>query len=143
MEFLKHIERTKTLLLMIDAANYREMKYQYESLLVELERYSPVLAKRRFAVAITKTDVFEQDEVNTLTQKFLDDIGLKANHTLQKFKANSSYLSYGFERDFGVLLPDNAPLFVLPISSATHFNTEALRYALFDIVKAVKEEGEE
>jgi len=27
-EFLKHIERTKTLLLMIDAANYREMKYQ-------------------------------------------------------------------------------------------------------------------
>ena len=41
-EFLKHIERTKTLLLLIDAANYREMKYQYETLLVELKRYSKI-----------------------------------------------------------------------------------------------------
>ena len=54
LEFLKHIERTKTLLLLIDAANYREMKYQYETLLIELHRYSETLATRKHAIVITK-----------------------------------------------------------------------------------------
>lgn len=143
LEFLRHIERTKTLLLLIDAANYREMRYQYESLLVELERYSEELAKRKFAVAITKTDTFDVEEVNRLTEKFLNDIGLNANKTLNKFKANPEYSAYGFETDFGVKLPQNEPLFVIPISSVAHFNTEALRYVLNDYVKAVKEEEQE
>jgi GTP-binding protein len=143
LEFLRHIERTKTLLLLIDAANYREMQYQYESLLVELERYSDKLAKRKYAVAITKTDAFSVEEVNALTEKFLNDIGLGANETLHQFKADKNYTSYGFEKDFGVTLPQDKPLFVMPISSVTHFNTEALRYALNDIVKAVKEEEQE
>jgi GTP-binding protein len=143
LEFLRHIERTKTLLLLIDAANYREMQYQYESLLVELERYSKQLATRKYAVAITKVDAFSAEEANKLTEKFLADIGLVANTTLQKFKADKNYSGYGFEQDFGVKLPQNQPLFVLPISSVTHLNTEALRYALSDIVKAVKEEEKE
>jgi len=138
LEFLKHIERTKTLLLMIDAANYREMKYQYETLLVELQRYSKTLATRKHAIAITKIDSLSQDEVNKLTQVFLDDIGLKPNNTLGKYKADMSYLSYGFEIDFGIDLPEQKPLFVLPISSVAHLNTEALRYAIDDFVKNVE-----
>ena len=140
LEFLKHIERTKTLLLLVDAANYREMKYQYETLLVELQRYSEELATRPFAVALTKCDSFSAQEVNELTEKFLADIGLEANKTLQKFKANKEYSSYGFEEDFGVDLPKNKPLFVLPISSVSHLNTEALRYSLKNFVDAVKQE---
>lgn len=143
LEFLRHIERTKTLLLLIDAANYREMRYQYESLLVELERYSEELSKRKFGVAITKTDTLDVEEVNRLTEKFLSDIGLSTNKILNKFKANPEYSTYGFEKDFGVKLPQNEPLFVIPISSVTHFNTEALRYVLNDYVKAVKEEEQE
>ncbi|NOR54680.1 MAG: GTPase ObgE [Sulfurovum sp.] len=142
LEFLKHIERTKTLLLMIDAANYREMKYQYETLLVELQRYSKTLATRKHAIAITKIDSFSVEEVNVLTQTFLDDIGIKANTTLNKFKAKEEYISYGFEQDFGVDLPENEPLFVLPISSVAHINTEALRYSLGNFIKSVKEEDE-
>ncbi|CAA6801382.1 MAG: GTP-binding protein Obg [uncultured Sulfurovum sp.] len=139
-EFLKHIERTKTLLLMIDAANYREMKYQYETLLVELQRYSETLATRKHAIAITKIDSFGVDEVNVLTQTFLDEIGLDANSTLNQYKAKSEYLSYGFQTDFGVSLPQEKPLFVMPISSVAHINTEALRYAIGDFVKSVEEE---
>ncbi len=142
LEFLKHIERTKTLLLMIDAANYREMKYQYETLLVELMRYSETLATRKHAIAITKIDSLSQDEVNALTQTFLADIGLKANDTLVQYKADMSYVSYGFKRDFGVDLPQEKPLFVLPISSVAHLNTEALRYAIGDFVKNVQAEQE-
>jgi GTP-binding protein len=141
-EFLKHIERTKTLLLMIDAANYREMKYQYETLLIELQRYSETLATRKYAIAITKIDSLSVEEVNTLTQTFLDDIGLKANKTMQQYKAKEEYISYGFERDFGVNLPSDEALFVLPISSVAHINTEALRYGLGDYIKSVKAEDE-
>jgi len=143
LEFLRHIERTKTLLLLVDAANYREMKYQYETLLVELQRYSSELAKRRFAVAITKCDTFPIEEVNELTQKFLDDIGLEPNKTLNRFKANKEYISYGFKEDFGVELPQDEPLFVLPISSISHLNTEALRYSLKNFVVSVSEQERE
>ncbi len=140
LEFLRHIERTKTLLLMIDASNYREMKYQYETLLVELKRYSETLATRKHAIAITKIDALSSDEVNEKTAQFLSDIGLEPNKTLAKYKADSDYLSYGFQTDFGVDLPEKAPLFVLPISSVAHLNTEALRYALADFVKSVEAE---
>ncbi len=142
LAFLKHIERTKTLLLMIDAANYREMKYQYETLLVELQRYSETLATRKHAIAITKIDSLSVDEVNTLTETFLADIGLNTNDTLSKYKADMSYVHYGFEIDFGVSLPHEKPLFVLPISSVAHLNTEALRYAIGDFVKNVEAEQE-
>jgi len=142
-EFLKHIERTKTLLLLVDVANYREMKYQYETLLVELQRYSEDLAGRRFAVAITKCDSFPVEKVNELTEQFLEDIGLESNKTLNKFKANNEYVSYGFKEDFGVELPKDTPLFVLPISSVSHLNTEALRYSLKSFVNAVSEQEKE
>ena len=141
-EFLKHIERTKTLLLMIDAANYREMKYQYETLLVELQRYSETLATRKHAIAITKIDSLSVEEVNTLTETFLADIGLEANIVLKQYKAKDEYVSYGFEKDFGVPLSEVKPLFVLPISSVAHINTEPLRYAIGDFVKSVEEEQE-
>ena len=142
LEFLKHIERTKTLLILVDIANYREMKYQYETLLVELQRYSSELATRRFGVAITKCDTLEPQEANILIEQFLSDIGLQSNKTLKKYKANMDYISYGFEEDFGVDLPKNEPLFVLPISSVSHINTEALRYTLKGFVKSVEEQEE-
>ncbi len=141
-EFLKHIERTKTLLLMIDAVNYREMKYQYETLLIELTRYSETLATRKHAIAITKIDSLSVEEVNALTKTFLSDIGLEANTVLKQYKAKEEYLSYGFEKDFAVKLPEKKPLFVLPISSVAHINTEPLRYAIGDFVKSVEEEQE-
>jgi GTP-binding protein len=139
LEFLKHIERTKTLLLLIDASNYREMKYQYETLLVELQRYSKELATRHFAVAITKIDALSDEEVDAKTKEFIQDIGLEPNETLKAYKASDRYASYGFEADFGVELPQDKPLFVLPISSVAHINTEPLRYALANLVKLVKE----
>lgn len=140
LAFLKHIERTKSLLLLIDATNYREMKYQYETLLVELQRYSITLAKRRYAVAITKIDAFSQAEVNRLTEGFLEDIGLVPNKTLQQYKKDLSYVSYGFQKTFGVTLPENQPLFVLPISSVAHLNSEVLRYAIADTIAELKED---
>jgi GTP-binding protein len=136
LEFLKHIERTKSLLFMIDATNYREMKYQYETLQEEVKRYSNELSHRNHAIVITKIDSLSVDEVNRLTENFLDDIGLKPNKELKKYKANMDYLSYGFKRDSWDEFQKDKVGFVLPISSVARFNSEALRYALFDFSKS-------
>jgi len=141
LEFLKHIERTKSLLLLIDIANYRDIEYQYNTLLVELERYSKQLATKRLSVAITKCDTMEADEVNLYLEEFLNSIGLTPNGTLEQYKADSRYISYGFQGDFGEELPTNKPLFLLPISAVSHLNLDTLRYSLYNYIRRI--EGDE
>jgi len=135
IEFLRHIERTKTLLYLIDASNYREMQYQYEILRKEVERYSDELSTHNHAVAITKIDALPPEEVNRLTKLFLDAIGLKANRVLHQYKVDENYLSYGQEKETWEVHNSEKPGFVLPISSVAQFNTEALRYALAAFAK--------
>jgi GTP-binding protein len=135
LEFLRHIERTKTLLLLIDATNYREMKYQYEILKVELERYSDELSTRPHAVAITKIDALSSDEVNEKTQQFLDDLSLESNSALEKFGDMKGMISYSQIRDEWESMDMSKPAFVLPISAVAQTNTEVLRYALASLAK--------
>ncbi len=131
IEFLKHIERTKTLLLMIDAANYREVAHQYEALKQELERYSTELAKRPFAVALTRIDALQEDEVNEKMRQLLASLGLSSNDALSVYGCDERYLSYGAgEADD----KKSGPLFVMPISSIAGTNMKALVFALSDIV---------
>ena len=54
LEFLKHIERTKTLLFVIDVANYRTMIDQYNVLKEEVSKFSGELSKRNFAIVLKK-----------------------------------------------------------------------------------------
>ena len=77
------------------------------------------------------------------SETFLSDIDLEANNTLSKYKSDKKFISYGFEKDFGDKLPQEKPFFVLPSSSVAHLNTEALRYAMSDFIKNVKEEENE
>jgi GTP-binding protein len=132
LEFLRHIERTRTLLFLIDASNYREMKYQYEILHEEVARYSSELAGRQHAVAITKIDALPVEEVNRLSETFLEAIGLQSNRALERYGANPNYLAYGEEKERWEQHDASKPGFVLPISSVAQFNMEALRYALAD-----------
>ena len=136
LEFLKHIERTKTLLLLIDATNYREMKYQYEILKEELLKYSEELAARPHAVAITKIDALSLDEVNEKTEQFLGDLSLKPNNALAKFGDTKGYSNYAHQKEEWEDLVLDAPAFVLPVSSVAQTQTEVLRYALADLAKA-------
>ncbi|MDD5406744.1 MAG: GTPase ObgE [Sulfurovaceae bacterium] len=135
-EFLRHIERTGTLLFMIDASNYRAMDYQYVTLQEELDKYSNVLGRKAFGIAITKIDALGHDETNEVIKEFLDTIGLKPNDNLAMYHPNSKYLSYGN-------IEIDAPRFVLPISSVSHINTEPLRYILGDFVKQQKSQSEQ
>lgn len=132
IEFLKHIERTKTLLYMIDMANHREMLEQYNVLQEEVEKFSPELASRKFAIALTKIDAIPQEELNEKVEGFIKAIGLETT------KENS----FAFDKDKSYFLQDltynrydeNLPYFVLPISSATKQNIEPIKFALYDLI---------
>jgi GTPase len=69
LNFLKHIERTKVLLYLIDleADNYIE---QYDLLKKELSQYSKKLLKKKFIVAASKTDLENSKEkIKNLSKK--------------------------------------------------------------------------
>jgi GTP-binding protein len=121
LEFLKHIERTKIILYVIDLASYRDSYYQFKTLKKELEKYSQTLAKRPYAIALNKIDVAE-DKV----EEFFKKIKIQPNSC----KYNAKGVCY-FDEKF----------FILPISAASRINLDALKYALFDMLKVCNEEN--
>ena len=138
LEFLRHIERTKTLLFMIDATNYREMVYQFKSLQEEIKRYSEKLSKRAFAIAITKIDAISNDELNLKVEQFLKELNLEPNKKATSFGAKDELKSFVQEYDEWEDLDFKKPLFVLPISAVARINLEPLKYLLFKLIKEVK-----
>lgn len=113
LKFLRHIERTKVLLFMIDMTNYRDLKTQYESLRVEIEKFSPNLAKSKFAIALTKSDAIEnKDEIYA---KFLKDFNFEKAQNLDE-------------------LDITKPIFVDMISSVTNQGLKELKYDLFRVI---------
>jgi GTP-binding protein len=134
LQFLQHIERTKTLLFMIDLASYHDMEYQYDTLKVELENFSAVLSTRSYAIALTRSDAMSPEEAEEKSAAFIKMLGLKA----------SAKSRYGFDDDLPVYEQEAdvtgsydaaLPFIVAPISSVTNKNTKALSHALFELVR--------
>jgi len=136
IQFLRHIERTQTLLYMVDLASYRDLKEQIEVLKNEIASFSEKLAGVNYAIALTRADVVPPDEINELVNGFLELLGLETSKTnefnfeseLPFYVQDSADTSLGFD--------NSQPYFVVPISSATGKNIEALKYSLFNLVQA-------
>ncbi|MFV0480705.1 MAG: GTPase ObgE [Campylobacteraceae bacterium] len=139
LEFLKHIERTKFLLFMLDVANYRSLEEQFTTLKSELEKFSSLLSKRRFALSLSRVDALSQEEADTKIKEFFKSLHVKSKLPKGRYKLDGdlpAFLQETYEAN-----KDEA-FFILPISSATNFNIKTLVYALNDIIKAVKDEEE-
>ncbi len=118
LKFLKHIERTKLILYVIDLASFRDSVYQFKTLQKELKNYSETLSNRPFAIALNKIDAVGKDKI----KEFFEKINIKPNEC--KYKANSEYPCYFGERTF-----------ILPISAAAKINLDALKFALAGILE--------
>lgn len=80
-EFLRHIERTKLFIHMVDAASTEGRDPLNDILIInkELENYSPELIKRPQVIVANKTDVFygtEEDTVITLLKEEFEPKGI-------------------------------------------------------------------
>ena len=121
VQFLKHIERTKILLFMLDLANYRSLEEQFDALRAETAKFSGELAKRDYAIALTRADAAEN--LQEKFDAFLSHLGLASTSDEMKFKQNI----YEFNAA--------KPFFVMPISSATGQNINEIKFNLLELLK--------
>ena len=139
IQFLRHIERTKTLLYMVDLASYRELKEQIEVLQHEIASFSEKLAGSNYAIALTRVDIVPPDEINELVNGFLDLLGLESSKTNEfNFDNEMPFFVQG-SADVTLGYDSKLPYLVAPISSATNKNIEALKYSLFNLVQQERE----
>ncbi len=134
LEFLRHIQRTKTVLFVLDISNYKDMQEQYRSLKIELQRYSKELVENRYAIVLTKIDTMTTTIANKKIDIFLKYLNIKKT-TKQKFALDMNY-NYFLQNDdnFEFTYDNDKPYFVLPISSATNTNTKAVVFALQEML---------
>lgn len=136
IEFLRHIERTKILLFMVDLASYRDLREQIETLKYEVSQFSDKLSQSKYAIALTRVDIVDPDEIASKVNEFLEIVGVHAttdskldfDSTIPYFIQSSADETLGYDIKM--------PYFVIPISSATHKNIEPLKNALFNLVQA-------
>ncbi len=68
LKFLRHIERTRILLFLIDITSENYQK-EYDILYNELKRYSKTLAAKTKIVSLSKADLLEESELKKLGKK--------------------------------------------------------------------------
>ncbi len=69
IQFLKHIERCKSLLHMIDITN-NDLKKSYDQVKNELKKYSSKLSKKDELVVLNKTDLIDEISLKKIINKF-------------------------------------------------------------------------
>ncbi len=93
IKFLKHIERCKTLLHLIDVTE-KDLFYSYKQVRAELEKYSKELIKKVELIVLNKTDLLDKKELDEklkiFKKKIRKDILLMSNlekRSILKIKA--------------------------------------------------------
>lgn len=109
-EFLRHIERTRVLLYILDISREELMVEDFKTLRKELELYNPTLLAKPYLIAFNKIDLLAR----------------------KKREEKINYLK-------GLFDPSFAPL-IYPISAATGEGVKTLLYALLNILKRAQEE---
>lgn len=73
LKFLRHIERTKILLFIIDITS-DDYNRDFDVLYNELKRYSKVLVKKKIIVSLSKTDLIQEKEIKKIANSKLKKI---------------------------------------------------------------------
>jgi GTP-binding protein len=74
IRFLRHIERNSVLLFMVPADTARTIKEEYEILLRELSEYNPELVHKPRVLAVTKSDMLDEELRQEMKKELPADI---------------------------------------------------------------------
>ncbi|NOQ30954.1 MAG: GTPase ObgE [Helicobacteraceae bacterium] len=135
LQFLRHIERTQTLLFMIDLASYRTLEEQYFTLKEELVKFSEPLSGRKFAIALTRVDSIMPEEIEEKVLDFIKLMELEpSTHSNFKFDKTKPFYEQALANE-SESYDDTKPFFIAPISSVMHTNIDAIKFALYKMVE--------
>jgi len=84
IRFLRHIERNSVLLFLIPADTSRSIKEEYEILLNELEQYNPELMHKPRVLAISKSDMLDEELMAEMKLELPDIPALFISSVAQK-----------------------------------------------------------
>lgn len=73
LRFLRHIERNSLLLFMVPG-DTDDIKHDYEVLLGELERFNPEMLSKHRVLAVTKSDLLDEELIQMLHETLPDDL---------------------------------------------------------------------
>lgn len=73
IRFLRHIERNPLLLFMVPADS-KDLRNEYEILLNELRKYNPELLDKKRVLAVTKSDMLDEELMEALRQELPADV---------------------------------------------------------------------
>ncbi|HEX8039361.1 MAG TPA: GTPase ObgE, partial [Chryseosolibacter sp.] len=73
IRFLRHIERNPLLLFLIPADS-KDLRAEYEILLNELRKYNPELLDKKRLLAISKSDMLDEELMDALKQELPEDV---------------------------------------------------------------------
>ena len=73
IQFLKHIERCKSLLHLIDITN-KDLKKSYNQVKSELKNYSSKLSKKKELIVLNKIDLIDENKVKKIVKDFKKDM---------------------------------------------------------------------
>ena len=98
VQFLKHIERCKSLLHLIDITN-KDLRKSYNQVKSELKNYSSKLSKKKELIVLNKIDLIDENKVKKIVKDFKKDMKSEviAISTLKKdtiSKIKSKLISY-------------------------------------------------
>lgn len=138
IEFLRHIERTKLLLFVIDGNNQQTPFEQYKKLKKELKNFSTDLSAMPFGIVVSKIDVCES---NNIIEDFHKVLGVKTQEG-KEFGLAKEWKYFVDERLLNQypngLEVFSEPLFIIPISSLSHLNTKPLKFLLLRALQNIK-----
>ncbi|RUM65425.1 MAG: GTPase ObgE, partial [Sulfurimonas sp.] len=139
LQFLRHIERTKTLLFMVDLASYHNLQDQFETLSHELKTYSQTLHSRSFAIALTRVDAIPPQEAPVMVRTFIESLGLTPSaQSAFNFDAALGFYEQQSSDEQRAYEQQN-PFFIAPVSSVMHTNIDAVTFALYELVKLARQ----
>ena len=73
IQFLKHVERCKSLLHMIDITN-KDLKKSYLQVKNELKTYNPKLNKKKEIIVLNKADLMDEKDIKKIVKNFSKNI---------------------------------------------------------------------
>ncbi len=117
VQFLRHIERNKILLFVLDIVNHRDLKEQFITLKDEISKFSSSLSEKPFAIIFTKSEICES--LDEIYSAFLSEFGFEKKQNIDIYNKFDT----------------KKPYFVLPISSAANLNIDKLKNYLLEMLK--------